>query len=269
MIGLRDPGISAATTQRLAALQQEVVTSGNYAQQVAAAKELFPRHNRGDRPPFQEVRHALATMCSGLAHCMYCEDAPADEVEHVRPKDLYPEVVFAWDNFLFACGRCNGSKSARFCVFHPRGGASAVDVTRTRGAPVVPPLDGDPLLIDPRSEDPMVSLWLDLSTFFFVPVANRSLRDRQRAAYTIDLLDLNRRDLLVRARRGAYGHFRDHLRCYAFERDADPAAPGLSLRASRLREMSHATVWAEMKRQRAQHPELAVLFTAAPEALAW
>ena len=26
---------------------------------------------------------------------MYCEDAPADEVEHFQPKDLYPEFVFS------------------------------------------------------------------------------------------------------------------------------------------------------------------------------
>lgn len=269
MIALHDPGLSPATAQRLAQLQQEVDASGSYAQQVAAAKELFPRHNRGDRPPFREVRAALSAMCSDLERCMYCEDAPADEVEHVFPKDLYPATVFVWANFLFACGRCNGGKSAQFRVFHPRGGPNAVDVTRAPGAPVVPPLDGDPLLLDPRREDPLDFLWLDFSTFFFAPAAGGSSRDRQRAAYTIDVLGLNHRSVLVRARGGAFGHFRDHLRCYVLERDADPTAAALPLRASRVREMSHATVWAEMKRQRALHPELARLFAAAPEALAW
>ena len=269
MIRLRDPGISAVTAKRLAEIQQEVDTSGSYAQQVAAAKELFPRHNRGDRPPFREVREALKSMCSGDEHCMYCEDAPADEVEHVHPKDLYPEVVFAWENFLFACGRCNGAKLARFRVFHPRGSVNAVDVSRSSGAPVPPPLDGDPLLIDPRREDPLTFLWLDLATFLFVPSTSGPARDAQRAAYTIDVLGLNRRDRLVRTRRCAYWHFRDHLQCYVQAQRANPAASAEQERASRLREMSHATVWAEMKRQRAQHPELATLFAAAPEALTW
>ena len=119
MIGLRDPGIAPVTTLRLAALQQEVDASGSYAQRVAAAKELFPRHSRGDRPPFREVRQALAAMCSGLARCMYCEDSRADEFEHVHPKDLYPGVVFAWENFLFACGRCNVAKLSLIHISEP------------------------------------------------------------------------------------------------------------------------------------------------------
>ena len=47
---------------------------------------------------------------------MYCEDSVADEVEHFRPKDLYPDVVFAWRNYLYACGQCNGGKNNRFSI---------------------------------------------------------------------------------------------------------------------------------------------------------
>lgn len=134
---------------------------------------------------------------------------------------------------------------------------------------MVPPLDGDPLLIDPRREDPLALLWLDLSTFLFVPAPGLSSRDVQRVEYTRGLLGLNTRAALVRARRGAFGHFADHLRCYLAERAADPAAASLAERAARVRKMSHATVWEEMKRQRASHPALAQLFAQAPEALGW
>ncbi len=206
MIALRDPGLSPATALRLARAPAGGRRVGaSYAQQVAAAKELFPRHSRGDRPPFREVRQALAAMCSGLERCMYCEDAPADEVEHVFPKDLYPATSSS-------PGRTSSSpvdaatvaKSARFRVFHPRGEPERGRRHPRARRPGRTAADGDPLLIDPRREDPLDFLWLDLSTFFSRRAAAPHQATRQRAAYTIDVLGLNRRAELVRARGGAY-----------------------------------------------------------------
>ena len=51
---------------------------------------------------------------------MYCEDSVGDEVEHHRPKNLYPDHTFLWDNYLYACGPCNGPKNNRFAVFDVR-----------------------------------------------------------------------------------------------------------------------------------------------------
>jgi hypothetical protein len=96
---------------------------------------------------------------------MYCEDAPADEVEHHSPKDLYPELVFTWRNYLYACGPCNGPKNNRFAVMDPADGR-LIDVSRPRGAPVIPPAQGTLALLDPRRDDPMAFLMLDLRDTF-------------------------------------------------------------------------------------------------------
>ena len=50
----------------------------------------------------------------GARRCGYCEDSDGDEIEHIKPRDLYPEKTFAWENYLLACGQCNRSKSSRF-----------------------------------------------------------------------------------------------------------------------------------------------------------
>jgi hypothetical protein len=113
--------------------------------QLAAAK--FKQFNGTGSTTFQDVRHTLTLMRAGAKRCMYCEDSAADEVEHHRPKDLYPGHVFAWENYLYACGPCNGPKNNRFAVFAADG--SLVDLTRKRGQLPKPPPTGDPVLLHP------------------------------------------------------------------------------------------------------------------------
>ena len=46
--------------------------------------------------------------------CAFCECKPGEggniEIEHFKPKSIYPELTFEWDNFLPSCRKCNGSK---------------------------------------------------------------------------------------------------------------------------------------------------------------
>src|SRR5262249_32568442 len=158
----------------------------------------------------------------------YCEDSVGDEVEHVRPKDLYPEAVFVWENYLYVCGPCNGGKLNRFLVLLPPDNR-VQDVTRRRGAAVVaPPADSQPGFIDPRREDGLVFMQLDLSgTFRFVPVASAGTVEAVRAEKTIEILKLNTRDYLVQARREAFGSYRARLREYTEEKSK--GAPGHEL----------------------------------------
>ena len=193
---------------------------------------------------------------------MYCEDSVADEVEHFRPKDLYPEVVFAWMNYLYACGACNGGKSNKFVVIDETG--AFVDVTRPYRAPVVRPASGDAALIDPRRENPLNFLMLDLrETFEFTPIADEGTQEYERASYTIEVLGLNDRDYLVRARKTAFETYRALL--LTFGREHDPRRRGDGMCA--IRNNNHPTVWWEMKRQRTMWEELAGLFAHAPELL--
>ena len=245
----------------LAEYQKDVDAKGSYPEQVKAAKTLFKSRNRKDNTTFAVVRKELSDLCSGSRRCMYCEDSVADEVEHFRPKDLYPEVVFAWMNYLYACGPCNREKSKKFVVVDDTG--AFVDVTRTRGAPVVRPAAGDAALIDPRRENPLDFLMLDLrETFEFTPIADAGTRDYERARYTIEVLGLNRRDYLVEARRTAFASYRALLDTYG--REHDPERRLVGMRA--IRGNGHPTVWWEMKRQQ-RWEELAALFAHAPEFL--
>lgn len=230
---------------------------------------MFSLRNTRGNQVFDAVKEALDRMCSGARRCAFCEDSMADEVEHVRPKDLYPDVVFVWANYVYACGPCNGPKGSHFAVF-PVGSDTPTVVSRRPKAPVVPPLAGDSALIDPRTEDATTLMLLDLrDTYKFTPLARKGTRDHDRARYTIETLRLNDRDALTRARRAAYIDYVNFVRRYERDRDAKSSAAHLSWLVRELRGRQHPTVWREMQRQRERIPELQQLFGAVPEAAAW
>src|SRR5437764_1421089 len=110
---IRLPNIVLPTDARQALHRYQGAVDGqpSYAKRVEAAERLFKSRNKASNRAFQVVRSKLHEMCSGARRCCYCEDSCADEVEHVRPKSLYPEYVFVWENYLYACGPCNGPKN--------------------------------------------------------------------------------------------------------------------------------------------------------------
>ncbi len=67
-------------------------------------KEPTDDHWRGFKP-------TLSQRFSGL--CGYCEEICNGEVDHFRPKSQFPERVYWWSNWIFACHDCNHTKSAR------------------------------------------------------------------------------------------------------------------------------------------------------------
>ena len=266
MLQLNDPGLAAETARGLSGYQAEVDSANTYAEQVEAGKRLFDHYNRLRNPVFAHVRDRLAVMCSGARRCGYCEDSAGDEVEHIRPKDLYPERTFVWENYLLACGQCNRSKSSRFSVIIC---GCLVDVTRRRNAPVLRPPEGSPALIVPRDEDPLAFLDLEIvDTFMFLPREDLQGIDEERAEYTIEVLKLNR-DVLLQARREAYGAYRARLVEYHGLRDNGAGEAELGILRDAITSSAHPTVWCEMQRQQAVIDELRVLFLDVPEALKW
>jgi uncharacterized protein (TIGR02646 family) len=209
-------------------------------------------------------------MSRGARRCMYCEDSVADEVEHFRPKDFYPEMVFAWNNYLYACGPCNGGKNNRFPIISALTG-KIVHLSRAAGAPVVAPEAGNPALLDLRLEDPLDHLQLDLlGTFLFQPRdPNPGSLTYSRAEQVIEVLALNSRDYLRRAREEAFDSYLARLDRYVTRREDGIAQEKLDLLRKALQRMGHPTVWEEMKRQWQNIPELQILFGYAPEALTW
>jgi uncharacterized protein (TIGR02646 family) len=263
MIYTESVPLPQAVLDDLRGFQAAVDSVADYPSKVTFARSQFEGKNTGTNPTFTVVRHFLKQMCAGTARCMYCEDSMACDVEHFKPKAFYPELVFAWSNFLYACGLCNRTKRHTFRV--ETASSQHIDLIRRRGQPVLPPMQGSPVLIDPRREDPLEFMTLDLNTFRFQPRAGLTGSNLARTKYTIKLLKLNERDLLPEARRKAYEDYRARLREYIAVKGTADAAP-LKDAMCRYR---LSTVWHEMKSQAARVPELADLFRAAPEALDW
>lgn len=269
MIRLPNLPLPKPALTRLVGYQRELDSLPDYEKRVERAQERFSSLNRKGDPTFDSVKATLSKMCVGVQRCAYCEDSLADEVEHIRPKALYPEWVFAWMNYLYACGPCNGPKNNRFAVF-AQGSGTLTNVGRRRGDPVVPPVAGHPVLLDPRVDDPTAFMRLDLvDTFFFTATAAPGTMEHERAKYTIDLLGLNRREVLPRARRAAYLDYRAHLSQYVSEKNQGQDPEHLERLTQDIRTRQHATVWLEMKRQHLLIPKLKPLFEEAPEALGW
>ncbi len=268
MIQLAQQPLPSDAAKELQQYQQEVDAILPYKDRVQRGKKDFSKYNKTDDRVFKSVRATLTLMCSGSRRCMYCEDSCADEVEHIKPKDLYPESVFKWENYLYACGICNREKSNAFAVF-VTGTGKKVIVTRKKDDPIVPPVAGDNVFLDPRIENPLSFLALDLrDTFKFVPFPGISPKERERAIYTRDTLQLDR-EVLVEARRQAYGSYKARLHEYIVERNKGRDKSQLDQLVRSLQRLQHPTVWLEMQRQYDRVPDLIPLFAQVPEAFIW
>jgi uncharacterized protein (TIGR02646 family) len=264
MLLLIDQRLSTETLGELQVEQDKIDILPTYPEQVKKASSLWS--NKPD-DTFDEVKLALETMCSGVQRCVYCEDSHGNQIEHMKPKQLYPNHAFVWDNYVFSCGVCNNTKRAYFAVFDAND--KVIDVTRKPKAPKVPPQDGASVFLNPRIEDGIEYLILDLKDgFMFVPMFGISERDKQRAIYTRDLIDLNR-DMLINARRNAYEGYLAYLELYILKHNNQAGADELQRVINLIKNNHHPTVWQEMKRQRGGIPEIEDLFQQAPEALDW
>src|SRR2546426_12783509 len=116
MVQIEPVELPAHAKQALQRYQAEVDAESGYERRVEIADAKFKTYNRKSNSAFEQIKDTLDAMCSGARRCMYCEDSAADEIEHHRPKNLYPELAFAWENYLYACGPCNGPKNNRFAV---------------------------------------------------------------------------------------------------------------------------------------------------------
>lgn len=87
-------------------------------------RELLTKIASGDKVPAnlynhynkEDIKDALKSMYKDL--CCYCEsrinivDFP--HIEHLKPKNKFPEFTYVWSNLHLACARCNVSKSNKY-----------------------------------------------------------------------------------------------------------------------------------------------------------
>lgn len=242
------PSLDNEHLPKLKKWQESVDTEVSFDAKAAKAKKTWRNKNKIGNTVFEAIKEALTASCAGARRCMYCEDSFADEVEHVHPKDLYPTLCFSWDNYLYACGPCNGPKNNHFAVFGPN--EKVVDIGGRRTKPLQAPQAGKEVFIDPRSENPMDLLDLDMAkTFRYVPRAPDKTVEHSRAEYTIRLLHLNERKLPA-ARRQTFRYLRRTLKSYVRAKEADPNDPEVTDAREDIESCPHPTVWEELKRQR-------------------
>lgn len=115
---------------------------------------------------WREFRDQLGVCSNWL--CAYCERSTGGEVDHFRPVTQFPNLVYAWSNWVFACRDCNQAKLSKwYCYGY-----------------VVPCA----LRIDQRPEN---FFDFDLKTGLIRAVPGLSGRKRDRALRMIDDLKLN------------------------------------------------------------------------------
>lgn len=129
--------------------------------------------------------------------CAYCESPlsspSAATLERFRPKsgsvglnrkdfslEHYWWLAYEWSNFLCACALCNKSKGPKFPV---KGARAPIEATAETLA------SEDRLLVDPCADDPTQHIDFDDS--------GRAVPRSPRGEVTIEILSLNRRDLVT------------------------------------------------------------------------
>jgi uncharacterized protein (TIGR02646 family) len=107
------------------ALLNAVSQYGSFKDIPEDTKEKLLAHYR-----HKDIQSALTESSSGK--CAFCECIPSEggniEIEHFKPKSIYPDLTFDWTNLLPSCRKCNGSKSNH----------------DTATEPIVNPYDTDP-----------------------------------------------------------------------------------------------------------------------------
>lgn len=159
--------------------------------------------------------------------CGYCESLASPtahcDVEHIRPKDIYWWLALCFDNYVYSCQICNQSfKRANYPVARAlRPPTLTASTTNTRIAAMADAIAPDPRhddsalplarflmqlqreqpdLICPYYEDPEPYFrWRADETALEVEIEPRAARGRPRvrAERTIEILGLNRNDLLT------------------------------------------------------------------------
>jgi uncharacterized protein (TIGR02646 family) len=266
MLQLRNKPLTTEAASLLEQYQQQVDAKTTFPEKVAEGKRLFSLYNKKTNASFMVVRDNLAKMSGGTVRCNYCEDSNANQVEHIYPKNYYPEKCFNWENYCYACGPCNQPKNDKFAVFE---NDTDTEVNLKKLPEHTQPPVGQALLLDPRAENPIDCLFLDTKdTFKFVPFKEDD-KNIRRAEYTIEILGLNSRSHLVRARKVAFDNFKARLFEYVKKKEAGENLEALQPLIDSLKSEHHQTVWHEMIRQRSLHPEVDDLLNRAEEALKW
>ena len=131
----------------------------------------------------REINETLQEAFHGK--CGYCESIEAETIDHFWPQVPHSEQVWEWHNYIWCCDPCQRRK----------GDSSPMS------------REGH-LMINPREDEPLWLLRIETNTgqLVAIPTSNDMY---ERGAYTISLLDLDRRSDLDEQRRLMYQRILD------------------------------------------------------------
>lgn len=162
---------------------------------------------------FMPVVDALKSMSGPGGCCMFCSRNESSDIEHFRPKSVFPEHAMDWLNFLWACTLCNRNKGNRFPPHTDPGG----------------------MILNPIDDDPWQFLYLDDIGRVYARLDETSNALHPRAISTIGLLKLNREDLLA-SRQIRYDDLHDQVEvCIAGFRDGKLSQDNLQTSIEKFR----------------------------------
>lgn len=155
----------------LLAAQRASLTDAYVARRREDSAARFEWRRFNGRSLLEIVRAALALMTDG--HCSYCDGHPLNAtgeamVDHFRPKAIFPEHAYAWENLFLTCSACNRAKGERW----------------------------DELLLRPDDSKFRFERYFEchFATGELAPAPIASPEDQARAHRTIEVLRLNRAD---------------------------------------------------------------------------
>lgn len=294
MIKTTPSTIRKGILNHLQKLQGQIDALPTYKAQVKEAKVLWQNKKKTNpqKAAFNRVEKELQKLAIGANnYCNYCEANVGTTIEHIYPRGLFPNKTFVWENFLWTCKQCNGKhKISQFQIFKNPHTAEIINLVKDYS--FVRPPNEDAVFVNPRIENPLDYLQLDLESGLFETKEKDShTRAYQRAVYTIETLQLNTRKGLVANRQKAYQNYQDLLQQYidiqhCISSEALIAIFPVSNNTKRAPwveqkklanlefktmffNQNHPTVWKEMQRQNTVLPSLKKLFQQVPEALTW
>ncbi len=154
---LERPSLSAPTLAKLAELQTRLRAAPTPREHVKTLWQGKPSR------AFAEIRQTLFEMAPSRSRCMYCEDSMGTDIDHFWPKADYPQGAFCWHNYLLACSHCNSNEKREQFPRDER---------------------GNPLLIDPTTEEPSDHL-------LFLPSTGEFRSLDAKGEHTISVFGLN------------------------------------------------------------------------------
>ncbi|MEI7955810.1 MAG: HNH endonuclease [Verrucomicrobiota bacterium] len=103
-----------------AKLKEETDAIGKAADPKAEAERRYD--NARQTLWFKPVVDKLKRLSGKGQRCMYCSGSEASDVEHYRPKAVFPTLAMTWENYLWICTPCNRHKGNRFPPITEPGG---------------------------------------------------------------------------------------------------------------------------------------------------